>query len=478
MTAAAPDRLARPGERVADAVNPIVVKELRQGLRTRVFWVFFTLMLVSCLGIALVAFAVHEGVGDRTGTGAFIATFVALGLVQFFVIPYAAYRSMAREAEDETWALLTLTGLGPRRILAGKVTSAVLQGGLYASAATPFLLFAYFLNGVDLPTIGLAVGAAVAWQVFLVAAAVSVATLAESRVVRALLHFVLLGGLFQATVTGVFAAAGLGELARKATWDATFWLVAAAVLFALVSTGGLLFQAAAARLSLVTEDYARGPRLAYLAQVVGAAAFVLALYLVARDAEVLVAGSVAHSAYTALAGLFVVSDRDGMAKVHWLSGRRYALLSPGALRGFLLVVGLHVLVTAALLSPWGLDAPTRTDERAVALAAPAYALLLLSLASLLARWIPHPPSLAPALVRLTFLVLVVVLSAGPPLVGAMVGRADDAMLNVFNPVVGLINLGDVADGDWSQVLLLWSAATGATVAAALQLRARDGEWRA
>ena len=36
-------------------------------------------------------------------------------------------------------------------ILSGKLGSSVLQGSLYASAATPFLLFSYFLNGIDLP---------------------------------------------------------------------------------------------------------------------------------------------------------------------------------------------------------------------------------------------------------------------------------------------------------------------------------------
>ena len=193
----APDAFDRFGERLADRVNPIVVKEVRQGLRTRVFWIFFSLMLVACLFISLFAFAASDGIADRAGQATFIAYFVCLGFVQFFVIPYAAYRSMSREAEDETWVLLTLTGIGPRRILAGKLGSSVLQGMLYASAATPFLLFSYFLNGIDLPTIIVGVVVSMGYQVFLVSVSVSLATLAESRLVRALLHFVLLGVLLQ-----------------------------------------------------------------------------------------------------------------------------------------------------------------------------------------------------------------------------------------------------------------------------------------
>ena len=79
-------------------------------------------------------------------------------MVHFFIIPYSAYRSLAREREDETWVLLILTGLGPRRILRGKVASFLVQAGLYASAVGPFLLFSYYLNGIDLPTILLVLG--------------------------------------------------------------------------------------------------------------------------------------------------------------------------------------------------------------------------------------------------------------------------------------------------------------------------------
>ena len=247
MTTTTPDAFDRFGERLADTVNPIVVKEVRQGLRTRVFWLFFSLMLVANLFISLIFFATADEFATRAGRAAFISYFVALGFVQFFVIPYASYRSMAREAEEETWVLLTLTGIGPRRILAGKLGSSVLQGTLYASAAAPFLLFSYFLNGIDLPTIIVGVAAAIGYQVFLVAVAVSLATLAESRLVRALLHFVLLGTLLWGLGFGIGGAVALGEFAQKISSSAEFWLGALSVLFGLVTTGLLLFEAAAAR---------------------------------------------------------------------------------------------------------------------------------------------------------------------------------------------------------------------------------------
>ncbi len=473
-----PDALDRLGERIADRVNPIVVKEVRQGLRTRVFWIFFSLMLVACLFISLFAFASSDGIADRAGQATFIAYFVCLGFVQFFVIPYAAYRSMAREAEDETWVLLTLTGLGPRRILAGKLGSSVLQGGLYASAATPFLLFSYFLNGIDLPTIIVGVLVSVAYQVFLVSVSVSLATLAESRLVRALLHFVLLGVLLQGLALGITGAVLIGEFAQKIASTSAFWLTSLSVLFGMVTTGLLLFEAAAARLSLPTEDYARGPRLVYLLQFVGAVGFFIWGWATSGEAEVLTAGSVTMSLYATLVGLFVASDRDGMARLHWATGRRLSLLKPGGFRGYLLVVGLLVAAGAAFAGLALRDGSMPMGAMLVLLTAPGFALLMISLPIVVARWIPHPPWQTPAMIRLVFLGLVVLMTGVPPLIGEIVSDADDLFLNAFNPVVGLINIEHRGDDGLPFVLLVWGVALGLAASAAFSLRSRDTEWLA
>ena len=101
----------------SERLNPIVVKEVRQGLRTRVFWIFFGLMLFACLCISLIAWATASELGFDGGRGFFIAFYVCLSIVQFFIIPYTAYRSMAREREDETWVLLTARSLAIQELL-------------------------------------------------------------------------------------------------------------------------------------------------------------------------------------------------------------------------------------------------------------------------------------------------------------------------------------------------------------------------
>lgn len=473
-----PDALDQFGERLADSVNPIIVKEVRQGLRTRVFWIFFSLMLIACLFISLVFFAENDGLGERSGQPAFIAYFVCLALVQFFVIPYTAYRSMAREAEDETWVLLTLTGIGPRRILAGKLGSSVLQGSLYASAATPFLLFSYFLNGIDLPTIIVGVCVSIAYQVFLVAVSVSLATLAESRIVRALLHFVLLGVLLQGLGMGIAGSVAIGEFAQKVSSSAAFWITALSFFFGMLTTGLLLFEAAAARLSLPTEDYARGPRLAYIAQFIGALLLFLWGWASSGEEEALTAASITLSIYSALVGLFVASDRDGMAKVHWATGSRYSPLKPGGFRGYSLIIGMLLGSTALLATLAVLENKMSMGSLLMLLAAPAFSLLMLSLPIVVARWIPHPPWQTPAMVRLVFLGLLVLMTGVPPLVGEIVSEADDVFLNALNPIVGLINIERQAHDGVPLTLMVWGVALGVAASAWFSLKSRDVEWLA
>lgn len=476
------DAWARWAETISERLNPIIVKEVRQGLRTRSFWVFFSLQLFLCLTIALIAFAAGgDGVGND-GVGFFIAFFLCLAVVQFFVLPYSAYRSMAREREEETWVLLTLTGIGPRRVLRGKLGSFAVQGLLYASAAGPFVLFSYYLNGIDLPTVVVALALGFAWHLFLVSLAVSLATLAESRMVRGLLHFVLIAGLLQGLVMGLSSAFGLVELTRRSASDDVLWVVLTAVCFMMVTTAVLMFEAAAARLSLVTENYARGPRLAFLVQFLGGVLlFVLGWWASDRDGDVAVGGQITAAAYLLVVGLFVATDYDGMSRAHAQGGKApLSLLKPGALRGFRLVLlclaGCTALFGALLVN--SSDTPDESDLR-LTLGAPLYAVLVLALSQLLPRLTRQPPVLMPALSRVVAVVLFALLSGVPSLVASLIGLdADDEALNVLNPVVGLVNLGRSSSEGWAQVALLAAVAGVVVLLAHWVLERRDALWGA
>ncbi len=448
-------------ERWGDRLNPLVVKEVRQGLRTRVFWVCFGLMLLACVVLSLIAYVeTREAAFARHGQEFFFSFFVCLGVVHFFVIPYNAYRSLAREREDETWVLLVLTGLGPRSILRGKMTSYLVQAALYASAVGPFLLFSYFLNGIALPTILLILTLGAAWLVFLTLVGVCAATLADGRLGRAFIHFALLATLGTALVQGLVAAYVMSEEWDRLLRNDEFLYTAAIGLLLMLSDGWLLFEAAAARLSLPTEDYSRGPRRALVTQVLLATLFgVGGWWLEGREHEIPVVLGILGALHLIAVGLFVVTDVDGQARPLRAATRPWSLLRPGALRGFRLVVLLLVAwgLLCVELVALSLDMPMRRESmRMVTAAAPAYGIFFLSVAVLLGRMSRSDRLASPVAVRLLFVASVGLASALPPLAAVLLDlEADDALINLLNPVVGLVNFSSY-DSDLDGPKLSWA----------------------
>ena len=439
-------------ERWGDRLNPLVVKEVRQGLRTRVFWVCFSLLLLACLVLSLTAYANTQGSSyAREGRTYFFSFFVCLGVVHFGVIPFNAYRSLAREREDETWVLLLLTGLGPRRILRGKVASFLVQAALYASAVGPFLLFSYFLNGIDLPTILVVLLLGGAWLVFLTLASVCAATLADGRLGRAFVRFALVGVLavtfIQALTFAFVLTQGRGN---GFSFDRTFFLGVCAGLGMMLTDGWLLFEAAVARLSLMTEDYTRHPRRALVAQALMTFAGVVAVWwYMDFNKDIVEIAGVFGGMHLIGTGLFTVSDVDGQARPLRAGTRPWSLLKPGALRGFRLTVllllgwagGCSVLLVMSDGSTWDLLRDwMRMGMAFTALAL--YGVLFLSLALLLGRMPRSDRFASPVSVRLLFVAVTTLASGLPPLVAVFLGLdSDDPLLNLLNPLVGTVNFG-------------------------------------
>ncbi len=434
-------------ERLGEHINPLVVKEIRQGLRTRMFWVCFGLMLLACVLLSLAAYVdVRDGGYRARGSFYFFAYFVCLGLVHFFVIPYSAYRSLAREREDETWVLLALTGLGPRRILRGKVTSFLAQAALYASAAGPFLLFSYYLNGIDLPTILIILVLGGAWLVFLTVLGVCAATLADGRLGRAFAHFLVLGLLASGVIQGLGGAFALSEGGSRLMRERGVAYVAGISLWLMLGYGWLLFEAAAARLSMITENYSLGPRRALVGQMLISAAIVAIIWWNhSMEREIAVVAGVAGCLHLTLAGLFVVSDVDGQARALRDKTRTWSLLRPGAVRGFRLMVLLLVAWSSFCAVLGWQSANTRDNWQSllfVTVASAAYPVLYFATALLVAKMPRSDRFASPAAVRIVFVALAGLASLLPPLLALLMDLpADHGLVNLLNPVVGLVSFG-------------------------------------
>ena len=120
-------------ERIGDRLNPILVKETRQALKSRQFVITFGVLLVAALGwtvigsLMLMPQIYTQPSAQRMLTGYYIT----LAIPMLLVVPLAAYRSLEGEIDDGTLELLSITSLGPWQIVLGKLASASLQMVLY-----------------------------------------------------------------------------------------------------------------------------------------------------------------------------------------------------------------------------------------------------------------------------------------------------------------------------------------------------------
>ena len=100
-------------ERAGEYLNPILIKESRQALKSRQFTITFALVLGaswcwSFLGIALIGPQVYYG---AHGPDLLLGYAVILLFAPVIVVPYIVFRSLAGELEDHSYELLSITSL-------------------------------------------------------------------------------------------------------------------------------------------------------------------------------------------------------------------------------------------------------------------------------------------------------------------------------------------------------------------------------
>ncbi len=146
-------------DRLTALLNPILVKEARQSLKSKQFLItFFCLLTASCawtiMGIVFNAPDVYYIPSGNEMMGGY---FLILSISMFAFVPLVAFRSLAAELDEGTYEMLAITRLSAWRIVSGKLNSAVLQMMIYFSAIVPCLAFCYLLRGIGLLTIVLSV---------------------------------------------------------------------------------------------------------------------------------------------------------------------------------------------------------------------------------------------------------------------------------------------------------------------------------
>ncbi len=241
-----------------ERLNPILIKEVRQSLKSRQFEVSFGLTLVIAVGWTLlyVSLSVPRIFYIPTGGAELLVGYTIILLVPLLItIPFSAFRSLTTEIEESTFELLSITSLSARQIVKGKMGTAIVQIVLFVSALSPCIVLTYMLRGVSLFTIGILLGVTVAYSIMLVSLALMLATVSKTRAGQSGLSILLLAVLVisflscMSFLTAVPVSYIFSNLFPRDVSITLFALVT--ILIALVS---LMVQSAAAAIEFASEN--------------------------------------------------------------------------------------------------------------------------------------------------------------------------------------------------------------------------------
>ncbi|MCA9145697.1 MAG: hypothetical protein H6821_07145 [Planctomycetaceae bacterium] len=252
-----------------ERLNPILVKEARQALKSKQFVITFTLLLLagwvwSMLGVALLSPGVYYAPGGRFMLSGY---FIILTIPVLVIVPFSAFRSLAAEREDGTFELLSITALSSRQIVTGKLGSAMLQMLVYYSALAPCIAFTYLLRGIDIVTIVFLLFWTLVASVLLSSIGLVVATVSRARHWQVLLSVLLLVGLCFVTFFWTLSFVSLIVDAQATAFDDTdFWLAMAAIMTFCISHAVMFVLIAAAQISFASDNRSTKLRVMLLVQ--------------------------------------------------------------------------------------------------------------------------------------------------------------------------------------------------------------------
>jgi hypothetical protein len=234
----------------SDRLSPIVVKELRQGVRGHLFTGAFLLQQLLLLGTASLGLLMD---GNREDFTFFFWAFITIPLV--LILPLGAGTSISGELAANTLEPLLLTHLTPWRLAAGKWAATASQAFVLAIAALPFVLVRYYLGAVEIVDDLYFLGAYVCCSLLLASVAVAIS---PARI-SALFRWVLMAVLGLLLAIPLMVSLGFAIFSRRyghgspvpldAFWAVTLFLavVGIVVLAALEASALQIAPAASAR---------------------------------------------------------------------------------------------------------------------------------------------------------------------------------------------------------------------------------------
>jgi hypothetical protein len=341
-------------ESVGDHCNAIVVKEVRQSLKSRQFVGTFVLLLLVAWGGSVFNIS---SMGDAIEYGSSAAQFSylffwILCVASLVIVPFAAFRSIVEERTENTLELVQITALAPRQIVWGKSLSAMVQVLVYFAAIAPFIAFTSLLPGFDLLHTAFDLGLLLIVSFGFSSVALAIGAQTRNKISQA---FGSLGVIVLSIIgTSMFVGISFDFDARLALDDPATWWGVGFSLFLILSTAFLCQQASIAQLTFESDNRSSGIRLTVTVQWLVSWLAVLGSTLLPSHSDVYLLPLVTLSAiYLTVAGLFVTAEAEGLSRrisrglprSRWMRALWVPFL-PGGTRGLLFGLGSLALLAA------------------------------------------------------------------------------------------------------------------------------------
>lgn len=367
LTAASPSRpswLSRMGDRC----NPILVKEVRQSLKSKQFVItFFFLVIAAWLtatfGVVMQGEAIQY---EDVGRDFFVYFYWGLLVATIFIVPLSAFWSLQSEKDLKTFELLSVTTISPRQIVTGKLLSALTQALIFYSVLTPFIAFASTMQGFDAPQAAFILAVTLLASVMLSVAALMISSFISGRAAQFIFVGKIVSGLGFVVIGGgiVVTEAIYRNRFTRAFADREFWIAIGAMFVFSASYFVLFLQVATAQLTFESDNRSTAIRLTasgqfFLLWVVMGGIF----YYVARPirGEVFAALAIVSVVHWSVFGLVFTAEPDSLSRRIRRDVPRNLLLRlgtaavyPGGARGYMFLLGHIVLIWALFLLGTGL----------------------------------------------------------------------------------------------------------------------------
>ena len=209
-------------------LNPIVVKELRQAVRSRFVSGMLILFLIVQLSVVTVVVLDRADMAEdfslsagREITSLLFAILIVACLL--FVPLYTGVR-LTHERGDIQGDLMYTTTISPWAIIRGKLVSAVMLTVLIYSVCMPFMTFTYLLRGVDVQVLLLCLGVGFVGVLIGVQLAILWSCIRASGVLRVLMNLAGMG-LLVAMAVGLISLLDEAMSYGLPTDEPEFWAV-------------------------------------------------------------------------------------------------------------------------------------------------------------------------------------------------------------------------------------------------------------